>query len=195
MNLANSTFFTIARILFPTGEMFTDGAEMSRHLPSTRTTFDTVVTSMLFMPPAMRALQMSEMTTFISLLILTSFRDVVAVMAWIELCATRESHSAVSLITFYWSVLNLGSGCLCFMFLSIVLSSQLLLLMESRFGWVLFAGIPNNDNSSLGYIWPKEWPFISFKHIKLGKSRYTRRFTPAKVRAHSNCKVTVSRHF
>ena len=95
MNLANSKFFTIARILFPTGEMFTDGAEMSRHLPSTRTTFDTVVTSMLFMPPAMRALQMSEMTTFISLLILTSFRDVVAVMAWIELCATRESHSVV----------------------------------------------------------------------------------------------------
>ena len=132
---------------------------------------------------------------FISLLILTSFRDVVAVMAWIELCATREWHSAVSLITFYWFVLNLGSGCLCFMFLSIVLSSQLLLLVESRFGWVLFAGIPNNDNSSLGYIWPKEWPFISFKHIKLGKSRYTRRFTPAKVRAHSNCKVTVSRHY
>ena len=23
-------------------------------------------------------------------------------------------------------------------------------------------------NSSLGLIWPQEWPFISFKHIKLG---------------------------
>ena len=101
MNLANSTFFTIARILFHTSEMFSDGAEMSRHLPSTRTTFDTVVTSMLFMPPAMRALQMSGMTSF-SLFIVTSFRDVVAVMAWIELCATRESHSAVPLIMFYW---------------------------------------------------------------------------------------------
>jgi len=59
----------------------------------------------------MRALQMSDMTSF-SLLILTSFRDVVAVMAWIEFCTTRESHSALSLIMFYWSVLNLGSGCL-----------------------------------------------------------------------------------
>ena len=28
------------------------------------------------------------------------------------------------------------------------------------------------------------WPFISFKHIKLGKSRYTRRFIPTKVSAH-----------
>ena len=28
------------------------------------------------------------------------------------------------------------------------------------------------------------WDKFSFKHIKLGKSRYTRRFIPAKVRAH-----------
>ena len=39
---------------------------------------------------------------------------------------------------------------LCSMFLKIVLLSRLLLLVESRFGWALFAGIPNNDNSSLG---------------------------------------------
>ena len=42
---------------------------------------------------------MSGMTSF-SLLILTRFRDVVAVIAWIELCTTRESHSAVPLIMF-----------------------------------------------------------------------------------------------
>ena len=46
-----------------------------------------------------RAFQMSGMTSF-SLFIVTSFGDVVAAMTWIELCATRKSHSAVPLIMF-----------------------------------------------------------------------------------------------
>ena len=46
-----------------------------------------------------RALQMSGVTGF-SLFIVTSFRDVMTPMAWIELSATRESHSAVPLIMF-----------------------------------------------------------------------------------------------
>ena len=46
-----------------------------------------------------RALQMSGVTSF-SLFIVTSFRDVMTPMAWIELSATRESHSAVPLIMF-----------------------------------------------------------------------------------------------
>ena len=46
-----------------------------------------------------RALQVGSMTSF-SLFIVTSFRDVVTAMTWIELCATRESHSAVPLIMF-----------------------------------------------------------------------------------------------
>ena len=43
-NLAYSTDFTIVRILVHTGTMFTDGAEKSRNIPSTRTTFGTVFT-------------------------------------------------------------------------------------------------------------------------------------------------------
>ena len=39
---AYSTFFTMVRILVHTGEMFTDGTEISRHFPSTFTTFSTV---------------------------------------------------------------------------------------------------------------------------------------------------------
>ena len=34
-------------------------------------------------------------------------------------------------------------------------------------------------DTNLGLIWPQEWPFI-----KLGESRYTRRFFPANVSAH-----------
>ena len=34
------------------------------------------------------------------------------------------------------------------------------MLAESHFGWILFAGIQNNDNPYLEYILPQDWPFF-----------------------------------
>ena len=57
---------------------------------------------------------------------------------------------------------------------------ELLKLAESRFGWALFAGTQNNLSPHwYGILWPREWPFIKWKHIKLGKpdtqERYPRK--------------------
>lgn len=43
---ANSTFFTMIRIFIQTGEMLTDGAEKSRHFPTTLLTSGTTFTNL-----------------------------------------------------------------------------------------------------------------------------------------------------
>ena len=43
---ANSTFFTLMRIFPQTGEMLTDGAEISKHFPSTLLTSGVTFTNL-----------------------------------------------------------------------------------------------------------------------------------------------------
>ena len=43
------------------------------------------------------------------------------------------------------------------------------MLAESHFGRALFAGTQNDHKTHYGVFWPREWPFIRLKYIKLGK--------------------------
>ena len=58
------------------------------------------------------------------------------------------------------------------------------MLAESRFGWAVFAGIPNNDNSILAWILATGVAVNLIYAYTARKIRIHKKIIPAKVKAH-----------
>ena len=69
---------------------------------------------------------------------------------------------------------------------------EILCFMCLSHEWDLFAGIQNNNEPILEWIWPQEWRFIYIiKSCKPGKAHMNKNINPAKVRVHSPSKGQV----
>ena len=74
---------------------------------------------------------------------------------------------------------------LCFVLLWIVIIESAIALGESRFGWDLFAGMPNNDKSThFGINLATGVAVYFILAYKARKIRIDKKIIPAKVRAH-----------